>query len=359
MTGHKYVGMDVHSATSVIEVMNQQGKALTKAIIQTKAEAVKDFFGSLSGAVHVTFEEGIHASWLYDMIKPLVAEVIVCNPRHNRLVRSGNKADEIDAHKLAELLRLGSLKPVYHNDCGMRKLREAVRAYQALTADSLRTMNRIKAIFRGRGVDCSGGAVYRKAEREDWLNRLPETSATTRLELLYQQLDLLTLLRQQACKEMVSQARLHPAYKTLRKIKTLGPIRVAEIIGVVRSPFRFRTKRQFWPYCGLAVVTSSSADYVIRAGKICRSTKAAATRGLNENYNRTLKNVFKGAALLGTVTEPFKQYYEGLTAKGLRPALARLTLARKIAAITLAVWKTGEAFDPSKLIKGSGPLESD
>jgi len=359
MTGHKYVGMDVHSATSVIEVMNQQGKAVAKAIIQTRAGEIKDYFRGLSGTVHVTFEEGVHASWLYDLIKPLVAEVIVCNPRHNRLVQSGNKADRIDAHKLAELLRLGSLKPVYHKDCGTRKLREAVRSYQSLTSDSLRTMNRIKAIFRGRGIDCRGTEVYQPAHRENWINRLEDTSAVTRLELLYQQLDLITPLRVQACKEMVTQARSQPAYKVLRRIKTLGPVRVAQIIGVVRSPFRFRTKRQFWAYCGLAVVTTSSADYVIRDGKVCRSSKPAATRGLNENYNRTLKNVFKGAALLGTATEPFKQYYEGLRTRGLRPELARLTLARKVAAITLVTWKKQAVFDPSEVIKASGPLESD
>lgn len=352
MSRHKYVAMDVHSATTVSEVMDGQGKTLAKSIVETKAEEIKDFIRGLTGTIHVTFEEGVHAGWLYEIIKPLVAEVIVCDPRHNKLIQSGNKSDQSDAHKLAELLRLGSLKAVYHGDCGTRGLKEAVRGYNALTRDCLRVMNRIKAMFRGRGIDCSGTEVYRAVHREQWLDRLGDPPAMARLELLYQQFDSVSRLREMARIEMVSQVKSHPAYKVLKQVKTLGPVRIAQIIGVVRSPFRFRTKRQFWPYCGLAVLTASSADYEFVNGKVRRRAKRPATRGLNHNYNRELKNVFKGAALLGTITEPFKQYYERLTASGMKPEMARLTLARKIAAITLAVWKKGERFDASKVIGG-------
>ncbi len=79
----------------------------------------------------------------------------------------------------------------------------------------------------------------------------------------------------------------------------------------------------------------------------------ATTRGLTQDHNRTLKHVFKSAALTASRYEPFKSWYAGLLARGLRPELARVTVARKIAAITLAVWKKGEAFDADKLIKHS------
>jgi len=46
---------------------------------------------------------------------------------------------------------------------------------------------------------------------------------------------------------------------------------------------------------------------------------------------------------------PFQDFYQALLAKGMKPTLARLTLARKIAAITLTLWKKGEGFDPEKL----------
>lgn len=82
-----------------------------------------------------------------------------------------------------------------------------------------------------------------------------------------------------------------------------------------------------------------------------RRTGKAATRGLTQDYDRTLKHVFKSAALTAARYEPFKSCYAELLARGLRPDLARVTVARKIAAITLAVWKKGEGFDTNKLIK--------
>jgi len=57
---------------------------------------------------------------------------------------------------------------------------------------------------------------------------------------------------------MLREARRHHAFKILLGVPVLGPIRSAQIIASVGSPFRFRTKRQFWTYCGLAVVTRSS-----------------------------------------------------------------------------------------------------
>ena len=59
--------------------------------------------------------------------------------------------------------------------------------------------------------------------------------------------------------------------------------------------------------------------------------------------------VFKGAATRGICRGPFKPVYEQLLAKGLKPDLAKLTLARRISAIALAMWKKGERFDPKRL----------
>jgi transposase len=74
---------------------------------------VLDFSHGLRGELHVTLEEGTWAAWLYDLLKPQVAEVVVCNPRHNPLLKEGSKSDKIDARKLAELLRSGMLRAVY------------------------------------------------------------------------------------------------------------------------------------------------------------------------------------------------------------------------------------------------------
>jgi hypothetical protein len=92
------------------------------------------------------------------------------------------------------------------------------------------------------------------------------------------------------------------------------------------------------------------AEYRIVGGQLKRSKKVLAIRGLNRNHNHDLKNIFKGAATWAASNHgAFQTFYEACVAKGMKPHMARLTLARKIAAITLLVWKKGVRFDAEHL----------
>jgi transposase len=148
---------------------------------------------------------------------------------------------------------------------------------------------------------------------------------------------------------MLKEARQQPAYKVLIGIPMLGAIRVAQIAAVVETPFRFRSKRQFWSYLGLAVVTRTSAEHEVFGGSLRKRKRAPSTRGLNRNYNRLMKKVFKSAASAGCARGPFQAAYQARVAKGMDPSLARLAVARKFAATTLSVWKRGESFAPEKM----------
>ena len=98
------------------------------------------------------------------------------------------------------------------------------------------------------------------------------------------------------------------------------------------------------------MVTESSADHEFIAGRPVRRRRKPLTRGLNQNHNRVLKGVFKSAATAAVGKPgPFQDLYRGMVAHGMREDMARLTLARKFAALTLRLWKTGEAYDPAKL----------
>jgi transposase len=346
-----YVGLDVHKASICIAVLNADGKLVMESVIETSAATILDFLKGLRGRIEVTFEEGTHAAWLYDVLKRTKARIIVCDPRKNRLLSDGNKSDKVDARKLAQLLRAGLLSPVYHGEHGTRDLKELVRSYEYLVEDSTRVMNRIKALYRSRAIACAGSDIYKPSQHETWIAKLPEPGARARVERLYSELDHLTALRREARKALIVECRRHPASKVLLKVPTLGIVRIAQLISAVVTPHRFRGKRQFWSYCGLAVVTRSSADYHLDGARLRRVKGAASTRGLTKSHNRTLKHVFKSAALTASRYEPFKSYYAELLARGLRPELARVTMARKIAAIALAVWKEGESFEAGRLIQ--------
>ena len=210
-------------------------------------------------------------------------------------------------------------------------------------------MNRIKAIYRSRAIAISGQSVYGRGDRESFLKQVEEPGAVERAKGLYEQLDTLLDLRRKAEKSMVSEARRHSAYRLLRSIPQMGPVRIARLIAIVDTPYRFPNKSAFWNYCGFAVVTRTSAEREFVNGKLVRSKKAIATRGLNKDHNPRMKELFKSVANKTRCRGVFKEYFDGLVGSGMKQELATITLARKIAAITLAVWKKGESFDPKKL----------
>jgi transposase len=171
-----------------------------------------------------------------------------------------------------------------------------------------------------------------------------------RAELLYEQLNALVTLRKQARQELLTDGKKHPAWKLLRSIPALGPIRAAVLVAIVQTPHRLRTKRMLWKYSGFGVVTQTSADQQYVNGQLQRSKKPAFVRGLDPAHNHQLKYLFKSAAIQASTTKgPFQEFYQALVAKGMRPDMARLTLARKIATISWIVWKKGAAFEAKYL----------
>ena len=295
MNSEKYIGLDVHQATISVAVLDSAGKLVMESILETKAATILEFFAGLRGTLSVTFEEGTWAAWLYDLLKPHVAKLVVCNPRKNALLKDGNKSDRIDAHKLAELLYLNKLSSVYHGETGVRMLRELARSYLTIVKDLTRVMCRLKAVYRSWAIPCVGRDVYYTRHRAEWLGKIKEAGVRRRAERLYQQLDMLQYLRQQARRELLAESRKHAITVKLRQIPSLGPIRSALAVALIQTPHRFRTKRQLWAYSGLALETRTSAEYCYVKGGLRRSKKQISIRGLNKDHNHDLKGLFKGA----------------------------------------------------------------
>ena len=223
MDNRKYIGMDVHQASISITVSDAAGKVLMESIIETKAGTVLEFIQGLRGSLWVTFEEGTSAAWLYDLLKPHVTKVVVCDPRRNALLKAGNKNDRVDARKLSDLLRAGLLTPVYHGESGVRTLRELSRSYLAASKDLTRVMNRLKAIYRSWAIPCAGQQVYSPRHRAAWLEKLGEAGVRRRAEQTYQQLDFLMGTRKETRKELLAESRKTSCPSAPRTDSPAGP----------------------------------------------------------------------------------------------------------------------------------------
>jgi transposase len=344
----KYVALDVHQATTFASVREENGRVIARSVLPTDGPALTEFIRGMRGAIHVALEEGTQAQWLHDLLAPRVDRVIVCDRRGKR--RPGSKDDRRDADALSDELWRGRLRAVYHGGGAGAGLKELTRCYQNLVEDTTRVMLRLKALFRARAIRAPGKSVYHPARRADWLAHLPPGGARVRAEALYAELDMLLTLRPKAKAAMLAAAQGVPGWAVLRAIPFFGPVRVALLLANLQTPWRFRTKRNLWAYAGLAVVTHSSADYRIVEGQAVRRQRAPLTRGLNRNHNRLVKAVFKGAATAAKARPgPLQDWHRAHVARGLREELADVMLARKLAALTLRLWKKGERYDPAQL----------
>ena len=292
MDDTKYIGMDVHKETISIAVLNSSGKLVMESVIETKAITIVQYVRGLRGDLHVTLEEGTWAAWLYDLLRPHVNEVLVCDPRKNALLKAGNKSDQIDARKLAELLYLNKLTPVYHGEHGVRALKELSRSYLTISGDVVRVMTRLKAVYRSWAIACAGKQVYAPRYRAQWLGKIREAGVRRRAEFYYQQLDELRSLRQQVRRELLAESAKHQASKLLCQIPSIGPIRAAQLIAILQTPHRFRTKRQLWAYGGLG-----HRDAQQRRSSLCRWATATleeaslAARAQPQSQSRTKKHL--------------------------------------------------------------------
>ena len=124
----KYIGLDAHSKTCFFVVLNKRGKVVRKQRVNTNEENILAFVRSVKGKKRLVFEEGVLSQWLYLLLKDEVDELVVCQPSE----RQGPKNDEIDAGEIADLLRVGRLKSVFHVDSELKNLRTLVSGLRRL-----------------------------------------------------------------------------------------------------------------------------------------------------------------------------------------------------------------------------------
>jgi transposase len=343
----RYLGLDVHAASCTLAVISQTGKRLKDLPVETNGQALVEAIRMIPGRKHLVFEEGLQSAWLYETLCPHVDEIVVAGITESR----GPKSDKRDAYGLAEKLRVGDLeKQVFKAPRQFTRLRELSRIHMTLVGDVVRVQSRIKSLYRSRGILVSGVNVYGVRPREEWQKQLC-SSAQTRATRLYDHLDFLLEQKKQAEVDLLREAKGHAIVRILETAPGFGPIRAARLVPIVVTPYRFRTRRQLWSYCGLGIVTRSSSDWVQVADGSWIKARVAQTRGLSRQHNRVLKSIFKGAAttvITQRDKDPIHARYQRLLDGGTKPTLAKLSLARMIAATVLRMWKDEEEYDPGR-----------
>lgn len=339
----RYIGIDVHSTSSLCVVISPQGRKTHEAVVDTTARDLCAFVRSVKRPSIVVMEEGNQAEWLYEVLRPHADEVLVVQPDKS----SGRKSDVLDAERRARLARLNEPgRLVYKSPRSLAGLRQATKTYLTTKKDLTRARARLKLLLQSRGCLAKAADLLDPDARNGWIQQLPEPQQR-RAELLGAHIDVLMELHGDATSWMLEEARPVKAVRLLKSVPGIGDIRAPLIVSTMISPHRFRTKRQLWRYSGLAVDTRSSNDWERRGSRFVRRRGHELVLGLNRDRNPVLKEAFVGAAqqIINVMPGyPLHQGYQSRLDRGMKKSNARLWLARKIASIVLAIWKKKELY---------------
>jgi transposase len=338
----KHIGMDVHSTTTDVSVLNKQGKEILYRQVRSSREELVGLIKSMRGSKRATVEESQMADWVARAVSPHVDEFIRCQPRHNRLVsRSESKNDRLDARRLAKLLWLDELKPVHHPDELFRTLRQGVRGYWRSSWDLTRSKNQLKDFYLFHGIHCSGKQVYSQRGREARYRELAEKSANLELaRCLYLRLDQARDLKAKHIR-MLGQL-FKPVQGAVRRLMTIpgvGRIGAYTLVAYLERGWRFKNKRELWQYGGL--------------GKRESKSRGKGTEGAAKSGNRRVKNVVMTAAasLSSCATENalWRIWKRGVD-QGMDPRCLRRTVARKVLVIAQCLLRTGREYDDERVM---------
>ena len=332
-----YIGMDVHSSNCEFCVVNAKGVEVDSATVETNGRLLINYIRSIEGKKKLALEECELSQWLYEILHQDVDELIVCDPVANREYKKA-KTDKIDARKLAKLLRGDFLTPVYHDGSEREKFRSVVSAYQDLVEEAVRLKNRYKSLHRKEGRRITGKKLYND---ESLLDGFERSDFKFIGERVYRLLQHMEAERQEYVEEIVKRSKKFKEVKYLKTLPGIGDIQSAKIVSQVIDPERFPNKYKYYSYCGLVRHQRMSG------GKRYGSKKIWGNRVLKCVYKMAAESALKG-------TSGLRRYYDQLRSKGINHKDAKNGVSRKIAAISLSVWKQGRKYDDGMI---SNPLK--
>lgn len=337
-----YIGADVDCRTTELAV-RRNSKIVKRLTVPTTIPSLVAALRSIPSPRILVIEEGCMADWLYRNLKAHVDRLVVCDPRRNRLISGdGDKSNPIDADKLSELLANDSLREVYHSDSTDRVwFKQWVSLYHDRVQDGVRQVNKIRGRCRMHGVWPPRGALRIAEVRGGWLEEMEPQALAAQLRLLFLGFDAAAQQVARARQEMLRRSRPHEVIERWQEIPGVGPVRAATFFAYMDTWSRFANRRKRWKYCGVGLVRKAT-------GTDKRGRPKPGKLKLELAANRRLKDVVVGAAIsaIGQGKNVFSNLYHRLGSQGVCRSNARHTVARKVIDKMVAMWKTGEPFQP-------------
>lgn len=333
----QFVGCDVSDTTSKVCLLDPQGEILEETTIRTTPEAAERFYGRLQRS-RVVIEAGTHSPWMAPLIESLGHEVLVANPNQLGIIwKSKKKTDREDARTLAECGRVNAkfLCPIRHRGAGAAETLAVVRTRSVLVQARTLLVNHV------RGVVKTTGERMPKCAAEKF-HELTEVLPPARRELLEPVMELVGNLTEKigaADKTIEKKFDDIPEAKQFVEIQGVGRLTAVAFVALVEDPHRFTRNRDIGPYLGMTP-------------RIDESGTIKKKLGITKEGDRYLRCLLVNCAqhILRSNGKDSDLRKWGLAladTKGKKKAV--IAVARKLAVLMLALWKSGKAYEPLRV----------
>jgi transposase len=339
-TSIAWLGLDAHSRNCVLAQLNDQGQEIQAWSFPTQSEKLIQHIQAIPATdKRLMLEESNLARWISQLLKPHVQQIVVCDPRRNRLISEDHhKHDERDAYALARLLRLNEFRPVWQPVEDQRVFFKRIsKCYENSVQRQTQLKLQIKSFFQHWGLFPTGSAVFAKIGRSDWLKKLPHDTLRDQARLLYEVLDQALDGQAQFRRLMCQTGRQFPEVQRLRSVPGIGIVGAHLFVAYVQDPKRFGKFSRLSRYCRLGIRKRSSDDQQLGFQQLDR-------QGIG-----TLKAISYRAFLQATKrrTGPVWDFFQASLSRT-SATHARLNTQRKILLAMWTLWLTGREFDPKQ-----------
>ena len=254
-----YAGIDLHRKTSYISVVDEKGKQIAKRNLSSKLSEVLTFLGDLKDMPKIVIESSSAWYWLYDGLVEQGYEVVVSNPKKTKAIASAKiKNDKLDAHMLAQLLRVDLVATVYVSDQETRGLKELLRHRARLVRDTTRMKNRIHNLLAKNNLRPPVGGLFTKKGLEfvAQIELPPHHQGPLHNYLWHYQ--LLKESIEPLDKKVREKAKDNPQAQLLMSLPGVGPVVALTLLAEIGDISRFPSPRRLASYAGLVPSLDSS-----------------------------------------------------------------------------------------------------
>jgi len=340
----KYIGFDIDCKKTVACVV-QDGKKDLYATIGSDIGSMKKFLQQQkhdSGKVHLTFEIGGQAGFIYDSLIESVDTITVSNPsKMTWIYRTAKKNDRIDARKMAVLLSIGEVPAVYIPSKEVRQWRETILHRKKIVTKIVQVKNRIRATLKSQGYSkpLEKGSWWRKANRL-WMRDVCQQSIGVcdlwhmHVSNLLDEFELLQSQLKRVTVYLDGYLGKNSGGKLLMSIPGVGPRTAEAVLAYTDDVHRFGNYKQYCSYFGLTPKLDESG-LCRRLGHISKHGPSVVRWVICESSWVAIRK-----------SKGLRVFYERVrSGQDGRKKIAIVAVARKLLSIMRAMMLTGELFN--------------